>query len=748
MGLNSPVPVNLPEECRKAAKILGSFVDSSNNGLDKMIPRQVMEHAKGFAIFTVVKAGFLVSVRAGSGVVIARLSDGTWSAPTAIGTGGVGLGGQAGAEVTDFLIVLNSRAAVNSFMAAGSLNIGGNMSLAVGPLGRNAEGMGALNTKGKVAAMFTYSKTKGLFGGVSLEGSVIVERQDANRLAYGTNVTSKQLLSGMVPPPPWAQLLIEKLTTSTGLPGGRAWVEDSPRNYESNENFTARTHSPTWSEEFGDGTDRENRYDSPNDRRGSSPSSYAFGGMGSDGKESVKPSGALESKGRTRSRSILGSRGKNDTPAEQKADNAVTRSRADSTSSRKSNSNKTPTRPGLFSSMSSFSRKRGNSKSGLDSPGLTTSESYTQADQYFNGGPPSPSMVAKSLPFANSPSHSHPPPFLQRNPSSQSYIASPKPSTPQFAHRFDYDSEDESDRPYDDDSGYGGERDRTGRAGEEADGRRRGNSGSNGSINGPISWDNGPLSTSHTAVTRPSYLPSSLSSSYIHRQSTDSYTDDRHNLDASPSEEFNRRVWDAPIDDFRPTTTDGSSRTSRNVPPSFNRARSSSGGGNDLLNSYESRGIYSRPSNRDGPSMMEEDWGSLGQKARIGLGRTRSGSEAAVLAANNSFGGGLIPTLANLNLKDSSGGEDSLSNGASSARQVNKGAQEMDSLMKEYGAVGQAVAKFTFEGVESGDLPFRKGDIILILEMTQTKNDWWQGMIGSTKQKGSFPGSYVDVLPN
>lgn len=63
-----------------------------------------MERAKGFAIFTVVKAGFLVSARAGSGIVIARLPDGTWSAPTAIGTAGVGFGGQAGAEVTDFLI--------------------------------------------------------------------------------------------------------------------------------------------------------------------------------------------------------------------------------------------------------------------------------------------------------------------------------------------------------------------------------------------------------------------------------------------------------------------------------------------------------------------------------------------------------------------------------------------------------------------------------------------------------------------
>lgn len=90
---------------------------------------QVLERAKGFALFSVVKAGFLLSARAGSGVVIAKLPDGTWSAPTAIGTAGVGFGGQAGAELTDFCIILNTSAAVKSFMAAGSLQLGGNMSV-------------------------------------------------------------------------------------------------------------------------------------------------------------------------------------------------------------------------------------------------------------------------------------------------------------------------------------------------------------------------------------------------------------------------------------------------------------------------------------------------------------------------------------------------------------------------------------------------------------------------------------------
>ncbi|TFK57558.1 DUF500-domain-containing protein [Heliocybe sulcata] len=226
MKLNTPLPQPLPKECEKAAKTFKSFVDSGNNGLDGVIPRSVLENAKGFAILTVFKAGFLFSARAGSGLVIARLDDGTWSAPSAIGTAGVGVGGQAGAEVTDFLIVLNTKAAIRSFMAAGSLTLGGNMSIAVGPLGRNGEASGSLSTGGKMSAIYSYSKTKGLFGGVSIEGSVIVERQDANAQAYRSDVSVKQLLSGAITPPEWAQPLIKTLEICTGLPGTRKWVND------------------------------------------------------------------------------------------------------------------------------------------------------------------------------------------------------------------------------------------------------------------------------------------------------------------------------------------------------------------------------------------------------------------------------------------------------------------------------------------------------------------------------------------
>ncbi|OBZ77748.1 hypothetical protein A0H81_02607 [Grifola frondosa] len=245
MKLNTPLPQPLPKECLKAAKIFKSFVDSGNNGLDGVIPRSVLENAKGFAIFTIFKAGFLFSARAGSGVVIAKLEDGTWSAPSAIGTAGLGVGGQAGAEMTDFLIVLNSRSAVRTFMSAGSLTLGGNLSIAVGPLGRNGEAIGSVNASGKMAAMYSYSKTRGLFGGVSIEGSVIVERQDANFQAYRSDVSAKSLLSGAVTPPEWALPLIGTLESCTGLPGNRRWVQEFRANHADDPYMFDSVESPS-----------------------------------------------------------------------------------------------------------------------------------------------------------------------------------------------------------------------------------------------------------------------------------------------------------------------------------------------------------------------------------------------------------------------------------------------------------------------------------------------------------------------
>ena len=170
------------------------------------IPPAVMKAARGVAIMTVTKAGFIGSARGGTGVLVARTEKG-WSAPSAIGTGGLGVGLQAGVEITEFVIVLNTPAAVDAFAKQGNATIGGNLSAAAGPVGRAAEAGVGLQ-----AAVYTYSRSQGLFAGVSLEGTGIATRDEANAGYYGKPVTAGEILSGKVQPPAGARNLLAALS--------------------------------------------------------------------------------------------------------------------------------------------------------------------------------------------------------------------------------------------------------------------------------------------------------------------------------------------------------------------------------------------------------------------------------------------------------------------------------------------------------------------------------------------------------
>ncbi|KAG2732953.1 hypothetical protein G9P44_003943 [Scheffersomyces stipitis] len=211
MGINNPIPRSLKSESKKAAKVLSSFIKPNQlAGPENIIPPNVLKNAKGLAVITVLKAGFLFSGRAGSGVIVARLPDGSWSPPSAIVTAGAGVGGQIGAELTDFVFILNTKSAVDSFAQFGSVTLGGNVSVAAGPLGRNAEAAGTASLK-SASAVFSYSKTKGLFAGISLEGSAIVERREANRKFYGSNCKARNILAGEVEAPPACSSLMRVL---------------------------------------------------------------------------------------------------------------------------------------------------------------------------------------------------------------------------------------------------------------------------------------------------------------------------------------------------------------------------------------------------------------------------------------------------------------------------------------------------------------------------------------------------------
>jgi lipid-binding SYLF domain-containing protein len=104
------------------------------------VPLKLIRDACGLAILTVMKVGFVWTGRIGTGIVVARRGDGTWSPPSAIMMAGCGFGAQIGGEVTDIVVVLTSAAAVAAFSGKGQVALGGELSVAVGPLGRSAEG--------------------------------------------------------------------------------------------------------------------------------------------------------------------------------------------------------------------------------------------------------------------------------------------------------------------------------------------------------------------------------------------------------------------------------------------------------------------------------------------------------------------------------------------------------------------------------------------------------------------------------
>src|SRR5213078_5153925 len=185
------------EIVNQSASILRQFKQMPERG----VPRSVMRNARGLAILTVVKIGFGLSGKGGQGVVVARTGKG-WSGPSFVGTGGAGWGPQIGAQITEYIFVLNSNRAVRAFSRDGNFTLGADASVAAGPVGREAE---AAVTP--TAAIYTYSRAKGLFAGASLEGTVIATQKTANARYYGRSVRAGDILRGRISAPAKARSL-------------------------------------------------------------------------------------------------------------------------------------------------------------------------------------------------------------------------------------------------------------------------------------------------------------------------------------------------------------------------------------------------------------------------------------------------------------------------------------------------------------------------------------------------------------
>lgn len=172
--------------------------DGKNQRILDRIPPEVIRNAKGLAIFTTLRAGLTWSHASGSGVVVSKMPNGEWSPPSGILNHMVGYGFVAGADIYDCVAVINSDKGMEGFTRVRT-TLGGEVSAAVGPLG----GGGRVESEmlKRQAPVWTYTKSKGLYVGVQLNGTVIVERKGENERFYGVKgVRHQQILAGEVDP--------------------------------------------------------------------------------------------------------------------------------------------------------------------------------------------------------------------------------------------------------------------------------------------------------------------------------------------------------------------------------------------------------------------------------------------------------------------------------------------------------------------------------------------------------------------
>src|SRR5215467_10148280 len=158
---------------------------------ENSIPEELMARAHGIAVIPhVVKGAFGVGGQWGKGLMSQRREDGSWSAPSYIEIGGGSFGLQIGVQASDIVLVFTEEDGLKGILK-GKVKLGADASATAGPVGRDAEIGTDLLLK---SAVFAYSRSKGLFAGISLDGSLIGIDDSANRKIYGKPVTGKEIL--------------------------------------------------------------------------------------------------------------------------------------------------------------------------------------------------------------------------------------------------------------------------------------------------------------------------------------------------------------------------------------------------------------------------------------------------------------------------------------------------------------------------------------------------------------------------
>ena len=181
---------------------------------DQRLPDTLLAHAYGIAVIpNVTQIALIFGGRHGNGVLTMRDTlNSPWSNPVFISLTGASGGLQVGMEASDIILVFTTKSGVDG-IALGKLTLGADASVAAGPVGRQATAA----TDVSLAEIYSYARTRGLFGGIAIDGSAIAIDKSANRAFYGKpDVTASEILSGSAPTPPeTAQRFLSRLAKTT-----------------------------------------------------------------------------------------------------------------------------------------------------------------------------------------------------------------------------------------------------------------------------------------------------------------------------------------------------------------------------------------------------------------------------------------------------------------------------------------------------------------------------------------------------
>ena len=192
------------ERVENAADVLGKIASMT----EESIPPALLRHAHGVAVIPgVIKAGFVVGGSYGKGVLTVRDAAGKWTAPVFVKLMAGSLGWQIGAQSTDVVLVFKSAKSIDGIVK-GTFTLGADAAVAAGPVGRRGEA--ATDTDFK-AEIYSYSRSRGLFAGVSLEGSKISIDHDSDAAFYGKELRPGEIFEGKGGVPPAAHKYLQAL---------------------------------------------------------------------------------------------------------------------------------------------------------------------------------------------------------------------------------------------------------------------------------------------------------------------------------------------------------------------------------------------------------------------------------------------------------------------------------------------------------------------------------------------------------